>query len=665
MAFARSEHPSARVVRIDSRSAAAAPGVVAVITAADLPTRTLGRAVRDMPLLAGGRVRFVGERVAAVVAGTRDQAEAAAALVDVGYELEPAVLDMEQALESDAPAVHVAPWDYPGAAMREADGHNLQSLVEVGSRDAVDAVLDAAEHVVDRQYWTPSVHQGYLEPPATLAAPGHGGGVELWTSNKAPYRLRSMLAEALGLPLGAIVVHPVAIGGDFGGKAAPMDAALCALLALRIGRPVRFLPRASEDLIAGNPRHAARIRVRLGCDAAGRLVGGGVDVLFDGGAYAAFKPRPRADLHGADSVFAGYRLPVAHVRSRVVYTHTVPRGHMRAPGSPQCNFAFESALDELAELAGMEPAEIRRRNLLTSGEPDAWGHTAVEQRGHQTLEAALNGFSPLPAPAGWRSRVGLSFYERPTAVGRTSLRLSPAGSRVRAEVAMPEAGGGVHTVVRSGLARLLGIAPDGIEVVHVPTSELPHDDGVGASRVTTGLSIALEAAAVVFDRSDRSQAVTVRSDPGPQPIVTSSCVQVAQVAVDETTGAYRVLQVLTAADVGDVLNPAAHRLQLEGGAAMGYGFACLEDLRIEEGRVWAAQHGEFRMPSTRDVPVWRTVLVRGGRGVGALNVKPVGELANVGVAAAIANALAAAGARVRALPITAERVLDALAQAGP
>ena len=283
VAFARSEHPSARVVRIDSRSAAAAPGVVAVITAADLPPRTLGRAVRDMPLLAGDRVRFVGERVAAVVAGTRDQAEAAAALVDVGYELEPAVLHIEQALEADAPAVHVAPWDYPGAAIREGDGHNLQSLVEVGSRDAVDAVLVAAEHVVDREYRTPSGHQGYLEPPATLAAPGHGGGVELWTSNKAPYRLRSMLAEALGLPVEAIVVHPVAIGGDFGGKAAPMDAALCALLALRIGRPVRFLPRASEDLIAGNPRHAARVRVRLGCDSSGRLLGGGVDVLFDGG----------------------------------------------------------------------------------------------------------------------------------------------------------------------------------------------------------------------------------------------------------------------------------------------------------------------------------------------------------------------------------------------
>jgi nicotinate dehydrogenase medium molybdopterin subunit len=188
---------------------------------------------------------------------------------------------------------------------------------------------------------------------------------------------------------------------------------------------------------------------------------------------------------------------------------------------------------------------------------------------------------------------------------------------------------------------------------------------VGGSRVTAALSQAVAEAAAAFSRGGSDQPVTVVVEPGDTPHVTAFCVQIAQVAVDPDSGQVRVLEILSAVDVAEVVNPRAHRLQIEGGAAMGYGLACLEDLDMREGRVWAANLGEFRIPSTVDVPVWRTVLVEGARGVGALGVKSVGELANVPTAAAIAGAVAdAVDVRARDLPITAEKVYALLHSEG-
>jgi CO/xanthine dehydrogenase Mo-binding subunit len=657
-AVIRSPLPHARIVAIGTGDARSADGVVGVFTGRDLGLLLYGRRVRDVPVLAVEETRFVGERVAAVVAETRAAAERAAALVTLDLDELPAVHDAEAALRPDAPAVHEAPWRYPGAVVAGSDPPNLQSLVRHGDAAAAERALAASAHVVDRTYTFAAGHQGYLEPQACVAWVDAGGRVHVWMANKSPYRLRAQLAECLGLEPAAIEVHPVAVGGDFGGKGSPMDAPLCVELARRTGRPVKLVMRYGDDLTSANPRHSGRIRVRLGCDASGRLTGLRVDALADGGAYAGFKPIPTVSLHGLAEPGSSYRIPAAAVEVRVAYTHTVPRGHMRAPGDPETVFAFESALDELAAAAGLGPVEMRRRSVLRSGEANPWGATYVESRGLETLEAAVSAVRRLPVPAGWRHGRGLALYDRATRPGRSSLRLSASegGSGVVAETALPEQGGGSHAVVREGLARLLGIDPARVEVRQVSTAELPPDDGVGGSRVTAALSIAVAEAAAAFEAADR-EPVTVEVEPSNVPPVTSFCVQVAQVAVDPASGQVRVLEVLTAADVAAVVNPAAHQLQLEGGAAMGFGLACLEDLVIQEGRVWAASLGEFRIPTAADVPAFRTVLVEGGRGIGALDVKAVGELGNVPTAAAIANAVAdAAGARVRDLPITAEKV---------
>ncbi len=682
VALVRSPLPHGRIVRVDSREAAAADGVVGVFTANDVNPATYGRSVRDVPLLARGVVRFAGERVAAVVAESRRAAEAAVMLVDIDYEDLPGVLSAEQALAPDAPAVHDAPWDYPGAVARPKDGHNVQSRIAEGSLAVVEAALDRSEHVVDRTYATRSVHQGYLEPQACIAAverdaaPGRAAQrVRVWATTKAPYRMRSQVAECLGLDPESIEVQPMPLGGDFGGKGSPMDVPLCVELSRLTGRPVKLVLRYGEDLTATNPRHPMRIRVRAGCDRDGHLTAMAVSALADGGAYGGFKPRANVNLHGAEDPTDAYAVPVSYAESVIAYTNTVPRGHMRSPGAPQVTFAVESALDELAAVASLDPVELRRRNLVRTGQSRPDGKTWAEARTEETLAAAVaaaKASEPAILP-GWRHGTGVAVYVRPVPSPRPiSMRLVPVtdggkpAGRIRVEVPIPETGTGSHTVVRNLLAAELDIDPQLIEVAQVATGELPADPGVGGSRVTVGITATVGRAAQAWRERAGDEPVEVRVAPdqaGAAPML-SCCAQVARVAVDPGTGQVRVLDITSAIDVGQVINPLAHQMQIDGGTVMGYGFACLEDLAEEDGQIGAGNLGEFRIASMTDTPVLRTVLVDGGKGATPAGVKPIGELTNVPTAAAIANAVAAAtGCRIRDLPITAEKVYWPLREA--
>jgi CO/xanthine dehydrogenase Mo-binding subunit len=665
-AVARSSVAFARIRGIDTSAARGAEGVVGVFTAADVTAVPYGRAVRDIPVLARERVHYVGERVAAVVATSRLFAERAAAMIDIDYEELPAVTTPEAAIVPDAPLVHDAPWDFPRAYVKREDGHNLQSLVTVGLPDPVEKALANSIYVVDRTYRTRAVHQGYLEPQACIAHWDADSRLHIWLTSKSPYRLRSQIADCLEIDQSRIEIEPIALGGDFGGKGSPMDAPLCAELARLTGRPVKLVLRYSEDLVGTESRHPATFRVRVGCDADGHLTALAQEVLLDGGAYAGYKPSELASVHGAVEA-GGYRIPAFYAEARTTYTHTLPKGHMRAPGSPQTNFAQESALDELALAAGLDPVELRRRNLLVTGETDANGHSWVEFRGGETLEAAVAAIRAPAAPAGWLVGRGMSIYCRPTSTGtQSSLCIVPiAGGRLRVEVPVVETGTGSHTVYRELIGRELDYEPDEIDVVQVSTDELAGDPGAGGSRVTASIALVVDAAVKAWRARLGDEPVNVTVDEkGSQP-VGSYGVQVATVAVDPETGQLKVLELLSVIDVANVINPLAHQMQVDGGAAMGFGYACLEDLDEQGGQVWAANLGEFKLPSARDVPVFRTVLVPGGRGVGTANVKSIGETTTPPAAAAIANAVAAAtGCRIRELPITAERVFAALSERG-
>ncbi|HEY5272641.1 MAG TPA: xanthine dehydrogenase family protein molybdopterin-binding subunit [Acidimicrobiales bacterium] len=668
-AVARSTVAHGRILSVDTREARRCPGVVDVYTAQDFDAGTYGRSVRDVPVLAGEKVRFVGERVAAVVASTREQAEAAAALVVVEYEELPAVFSPSDATREDAPLVHDRPWDYPRAFIKEGQGRNLQSVVTSGSREDVAAALSASAFVVDETYVTVAGHQGYLEPQACIASVEESGRVLVWITNKSPFVLRGQLAECLSIDPSMITVHPVPIGGDFGGKGSPGDAPLCIVLSRIVGRPVKMVLRYSEDLTATDVRHPVELRVRLGCDREGHLTAWSQEALLNGGAYGGFKPVPNVNILGATHP-GNYRIPAFYSSGTVTYTNTVPKGHMRAPGSPQMCFATESALDELASVAGIDPVELRRRNLLHDHEGGVGGHGWVENRGLETLERALAALRVRDLPPGWSYGWGLAIYSHPTASNPvTSLRLVPLpGDRVRVELPLTETGTGSHTVARELVARSLGIDAERIEVAQVSTDELPRDFGASGSRLTSSLALAVDLAAKAwFDRSG-DEPVAVDLDSLMQhvgPPVGSYCVQIAQVAVDPETGQLRLLEILTAVDVAEIINPKAHQMQVDGGVAMGVGFACSEDLDEQGGQVWAANLGEFKLPSSRDLPDLRTVLVGGGIGVGTANVKHIGETANVPTAAAVANAIAnAVGLRLRRLPLTAERIYDGLRELG-
>lgn len=661
----RSLEAHARITDIDTEPARSMPGVVGVFTADDLNAGTYGRRVRDVPVLARDKVRFLGERIAAVVAESRQQADQAARLVQVDYDQLPAVTDASKALRSEAPAVHETPWAYPQAVVGPEDVSNLQSRSRTGDEAVAERALAGAAHVVDRTYTTASGHHGYIEPQACVVAPAADGAFDVWAADKNPYRLRAAVADCLGIEPGLVRLQPVAIGGDFGGKGGFGDVPLCLALARLTGRPVRSVLTYGEDLTATASRHATTIRVRLGCDHDGGLEGLCVDALVDGGAYAGFKPAVSVGLGGIQEAGSCYRIPAIAVQQRAVYTNSVPRGHFRSPGQPEMAFALESALDELAAEVGLSPTDIRRRNLVASSEANAHGVVWAEARGTETLERALEAADSAEAPEappGWLTGTGMAVGEHKTpTASRTCLRLAPEPEGgIRAEVAVPETGTGSHTVIREGLVNALGVDRDRVRVQQAPTTDFTFDQGVGGSRVTAALSLALERAVQAWQTRDDDEPVTVELDEQDGRPVTSFCTQLARVAVDPETGQVMVLDVIIAVDVADIVNPAAHRMQIEGGAVMGFGFACLENLEMEDGQVWAANLGEFKIPSTRDVPEMRTVLVPGGTGVGLLNTKAVGEVTNIPTPAAIANAVAdATGVRPRDLPIDAEAVWQA------
>lgn len=663
-AVVRSPYPSARIVAVDTSAARALPGVHAVLTGADVGGALFGRRVRDVPILAQGVVRFAGEAVVAVAAEDRVIAERAAGAVRVEYEPLPAVLDPAEALSAGAPRVHDAPWEYPGAVVTADDPPNLQSRTFWSAGDDVSAVLASSAHTVDLTFTTASQHQGYLEPQACVCEVGRDGRVHVWAANKSPYRLREQLATPAGLSPERFSVSLVPVGGDFGGKGAPMDVPLCAALARATGRPVKLVRRYSEDLMAANPAHACRARVLAGCDASGQLTALDVHLLWNGGAYAGYKPVPTVNLAGARGAGSSYRIPALRIESLVAYTHMVPGGHRRAPGAPQTTFAVESALDELARVAGIDPVEFRRRNLLRGDDVPPLGNRPAEVRGLQTLAAAVAAYRPVAAPPGMRHGAGIAIYDRGTGVGQTSLALrAEAGGGVTAFVSFPENGAGAHTVVREVVARGLGLTADQVGVEPLSTDELPPDSGVGGSRVTAsaGEVAARAVASYLAARPAPGETVTATLEPGGMRRVTAYAVQMVQVAVDPETGRVLPLHVLSVHDVAEVVHPLGHRVQIEGGIAMGLSAALLEDLAVVEGRVTAANLGDFKLASQHDVPPIEVVLVPGGIGVGAANVKGIGEMGNVAIPAAVANAVRdAVGVRMCALPITAEAVRAAL-----
>src|SRR5256712_3830168 len=674
-AFARSPYPHARIVSVDTARARALPGVRAVLTGADLRGQRLGRRLQDWPVLCWDRVLFVGDRVAAVAADTREIAEEAVRLITVQYEELPPLLDMDVALRADARALHADRGPYrflEGGRERPAAPPPNERVQVVESHGAVGAACARAARIFEHESPTPRIHQAALEPRGAIVWL-EKDLVRVVSTNKAPFNLRDQMAATLGLAKDRIVVDNGMIGGDFGGKGLSTDEFVLYHLAKATGRPVRAVTRYAEELTTTNPRHASRIRLRTGVDADGRIVAHESRALFDGGAYAAGKPTARLLVEGGVSTLEGYRVPAARHEAATVYTNNVPGGHMRAPGQPQNVFASESHLDLIARELGITPLEMRRRNVARAGDPTTTGAPWHGPDLGALLDRAADEIRAENArPAG--RGVGFALGVRHVGRGSTtiSLRLERDGT-IEARTGVGDQGGGQHTLIQRIVAATLAIDASKVRVRRLST-EGPQDPGIGGSRVTPvhGGSALAAAHALKEKLGGRSVADAAKALGMGEDLVVSAkfdatasdhgaCAHAIEVAVDVETGAVRVLSAVLAVDVGQVINPVGLRGQLEGGFVYGLGMALFEDLALEDGRVRATNLGDYKLPTIADVPPLRIVHLSDGPAVGPYGARSAGELVNPGLPAAIANAVhAASGARVHTLPITAERGWKAL-----
>jgi CO/xanthine dehydrogenase Mo-binding subunit len=700
----RSPVPHARIIAIDTGDALAFPGVTAVLTGRDLPPGNWGRRVFDMPVLAVDRVRFVGERVAVVVADDPDVAEEACRLIQVEYEELPAVFDELEAIADDAPLVHTEVLSYQGYIEPPPPVRNAYSLTSTAVGD-IEQGFQAAEDIVEHTFRTPSQHHAYLEPHATTVQVTPEGQTNVWLTNKTPHTARQQLAYLLGLPEEDVVVHMSHIGGDFGGKGSIMDAPLCYHLALATGRPVRMVMDYFDELTAANPRHPSTIRIKAGVMNDGRIVAWDMRTIFNTGAYAAFLPGGR--LGGARS--GPYQIPNVYAESMCVYTNCTPRGHMRAPGSPQTTFAIESMMDVIASDLKIDPVTLRLRNL------------ADKPRACESIKQAVSAsgfFDTKPAQVGR----GISFFSHGTGTGQANVRLEIDGEgAVVLYAAAPDTGTGAHTILTQIVAEELTVDPAIVRIVSGDTNETEPDSGVGGSRVShvygqaaiaaaqQAKSLLLEHAAELMEAAQEDlslergivQRVGTSTQTGLSigAIVAASCpeaclrvsqtfnaprrqpgshsgsdediaycAQIAEVAIDPDTGSVRLQRFVTAHDVGTILNPVAHQGQINGGVIQGLGFALTEELVIDHGRVINPHFGAYKIPSIEDLPALETLLVPSTGGLIPHAGKAIGEVTNCPVAPAIANAVFdAVGVRIATLPITAEKVYLALhtTQAGP
>jgi CO/xanthine dehydrogenase Mo-binding subunit len=670
-AYVTSPYPHARVVSVDVSAARALPGVRAVLSGAETKPGRLGRRLQDWPILCWDRVLFIGDRVAAIAADTAAIAEEAARLVQVDYEELPALLDPEAALAQGAPVLHpdAATYAFLGGTRAERPHPNVQGHA-VHEHGDVGAAFRAAHKVYEHTFTVPRTHQAYIEPRATLVWLDRET-VRVVTTNKAPFALRQHMSVALGIPETRIVVDAGHIGGDFGGKGLSIDEFVLYHLARATGRPVRALTRYADDLQATNTRHAATITLRTGVDAEGRILAHTSHVVFDGGAYAAGKPVMTLMPGDAMLTLAGYRIPAARVEATTVYTNQVPAGHSRAPGQPQNAFAAESHIDLIARDLGIDPLEMRERNVVRPGDIDVTGAPWHGTDGPALL-ARLRSASRYGQIEGWHlvkgrgHGEGIALGVRHVGRGRASLVLRVTqGGRVELHTGVSDQGGGAHTLFQRIVASELGIPLENVTVVRGMTDAVPNDPGVGGSRVTPVQgSAALDAARKLkaklaeLGRSlDDAGEIEVTGTAAQETHEASMYAYVVRLGVDTETGSTKIQQATLVADVGTVINPVALRGQLEGGFIFGLGQAVMEELRVEDGRVVTANLGDYKLPTIADAPPLRIELMTDQPGPGPFGAKSAGELANPAVGAAVANAVQdACGARLMNLPVTAEKI---------
>ncbi|HLN84694.1 MAG TPA: xanthine dehydrogenase family protein, partial [Candidatus Binatia bacterium] len=455
--------------------------VKAVFTGQDVTGLRIGRCIYDTPIVADGVVRFIGEKVAAVAAESRLAAEQAIDLIEVEYEeLEP-LLDPVEAAKPDAPVLHPDLLSYRGLPVPVENLSNVFAYLKWGKGN-VEEGFKQADIIVENTFTTQVTHQSYLEPHACVVKADASGSAEIWSCSKTPFAVRGQLANCIGIAKEKLVFHPTHIGGDFGGKGGFMDVPVAYFLSKKSAQPVRMIMDYTEELTAGNPRHAAIIKIKTGVKKDGKIVAHHLDFLFDSGAYASMKPA--GYLIGASTCAGPYKIENCLIEERMVYTNKIPCGHMRAPGDPQGFFANESQLDMVARKLGMDPAEFKRKNMLRDGDETPTGGHISHIRGEEALQKALE-LSDYSKPKPKNVGRGLSFSEWSPSGGEGNVFVTiEDNGKVKVITPVVDQGAGVLTVIVQVVGEELGVPADEIELKQGDSTIVPSDGGVGGSRAT-------------------------------------------------------------------------------------------------------------------------------------------------------------------------------------
>jgi CO/xanthine dehydrogenase Mo-binding subunit len=625
-----------------------------------------GCQLKDQQVLADP-ARFAGDVVAAVAAPTRAAARAAARAVAVEYDELPAVFDPLTAVANGAPLLHpdagASAGDAVSVGVRPLAGTNACHRFRLIHGDT-EAAFGQAAVVVDETFRTASAQHAPMEPHATAARWTGDGRLELFTGTQTPFNVRADLAALFGIEEGRIRIVAPPMGGSFGAKTFTRLEAVVACLARKAGRPVKAVLDQAEEWVTIN-RHPAVIGVRIGARSDGTLIAKQLDCWVDTGAYADCGPGVATKLGYAG--VGPYRIPNVRVDSLAVYTNLPPNGAFRGYGAMQSVWASERAMDMLAERLGMSPLELRRRNLLHDGDRFATGEVMHDVHFEECLQAAADAVEYERDPAGKGLSVMLKGMQTPSRAA-IAVERTPVGYVVRC--ASCEMGQGVRDSVRLQAAALLGCEPRQIEVPDPDTDSSPFDTRTTSSRSTYMMGRAVEQAVrdLRANGGDRGYGEIANEgglDPDTgQGIASTHWHQgaaAAQVSVDEDTGRVTVEHLHAAVYAGSVVDRAGAELQNEGSMIMGLGTALLEGVEHADGHITNANLSDYNVPAAGDLPhrLTHDLIEREGAEAHGL-----GETALPPVPAAIGNALASLGIELTELPMTAERVLDAVEAPG-
>jgi CO/xanthine dehydrogenase Mo-binding subunit len=699
----RSPHAHAKIKSIDVKPALALEGVKAVVTGADLPdfdaTEMMGPAsVQDLScnVLARDKALYDGHAIAAVAATTARLADAALQAIVVDYELLEPVLDLDSAIAPGAPILH-PDMRTEGQDPRPEGPTNVAARTELGRGDVAKGFEDA-DVVVEREFTTKTVHQGYIEPHAVVARTGEDDQSVVWCCTQGAFVVRSYSAKLLGMDISQIKVIPSEIGGGFGGKTTVYAEPVAILLSRKAGRPVKIVMDRGEVFRGTGPTSATRIRVKVGATKDGMLTAADATLTYEAG---AFKGSPVTA--GMMTIFSPYDVPSVQVEGYDVVVNKPKVAAYRAPGAPMAAFAAESVMDEVAEKLGLDPIDFRLKNAAREGVTAPYGPKFGQIGMVETLEAAKS-HPHYKAPLGPNQGRGVAsgFWFNVGMQSSANVSINEDGTAVVVS-GNPDIGGSRASLALMA-AEELGIPYEHVRPVVADTETVGYNDLTGGSRVTfaTGMAVIEAARVVVQDLRKRAAAIwdvdvesviwkdgqaetrdadkvltieelAAGSGRTGGPIVGRASLNargagpafathICDVEVDKDTGLVNVIRYTTVQDAGKAIHPSYVEGQMQGGAAQGIGWALNEEyIYDEKGRLENPGFLDYRIPVASDLPMIDTVIVEVPNPGHPYGVRGAGETPIVPPLAAVANAFhSATGLRMRDLPMSPPRVLDAL-----